>query len=72
VLNTKEDILKNVVGNQTDSGPLWPPQYFFLLLFFRSQWGLATVWLPTFFKISFLCSAEERTWLMFKTTWGWV
>jgi len=23
LLNTKEDILKNVVGNQTFSGPLW-------------------------------------------------
>ncbi len=47
VLNTIEDILKNV-GNQTVAGPQWLPFFFY----YQSQWGPATVWLPTFFKIS--------------------
>ncbi len=34
VLNTKEDILKNV-GNQTVAGPQWLPYIFF----YQSQWG---------------------------------
>ncbi len=47
VLKTKEDILKNV-GNQTVAGPQW-----LFFSYYQSQWGPATVWLPTFFKISY-------------------
>jgi len=54
LLNTKEDILKNV-GNQTVNGPHWGKKYY------GSQWGPLTVWLPTFFKIlSFVFSKRKK------------
>ncbi len=51
VLNTKEDILKNV-GNQT-AGLVTQTDFHFLFSYYQSQCGPATVWLPTFFKISY-------------------
>ncbi len=32
----------------------------------------ATVWLPTFFKISSFAFHRGKKWLRFETTWGWV
>ncbi len=45
MLNTKEDILKNV-GNQTVAGSHSLEKYY------GGQWLPAIVWLPTFSKIS--------------------
>jgi len=50
LLNTKEDILKNL-GNQTVLA---------VLFFHESQWGPSTVWLPTVFKISFFCVQQKK------------
>ncbi len=49
LLNTKQDILKNV-GNRAVLGHHWLPQYFFS--YYGSQWCPKTAWLQTFFKIS--------------------
>ncbi len=65
VLNTKLDILKKVC-NQTVACPQTKKKKDY-----GSQWGPATVWLPTFFKIK-LCSTEESNSFRFKTTWEWV
>jgi len=58
---TQNNILKNVC-NQTVNEPF----------FYFCQCGPSTVWLPTFFKIFLLCSAEERNTYTFGKTWGWV
>ncbi len=49
LLNTKEDILKNV-GNRAVLGHHWLPSYFFS--YYGSQWCPKTAWIQTFFKIS--------------------
>ncbi len=49
LLNTKEDILKNV-GNRAVLGHHWLPSYFFS--YYGSQWCPKTAWLQTFFRIS--------------------
>ncbi len=48
VLNTKEDILKNV-GNQKFAGPHW----------IWSHWWPEAVWFPTFFKITYVQQNKE-------------
>jgi len=53
LLNTKEDILKNV-GNQTVDGPLTKK-------YCGSQWGPLTAWFPTFFKISSFVFSRRKT-----------
>ncbi len=58
LLNTKEYILKNV-DNQTFTGSHWLPQYLFPYCVI--QWLPATVWLPTFFKISAFFKAQFLT-----------
>ncbi len=49
LLNTEEDILKNV-GNRAVLGLHWLPYYCFS--YYGSQWCPKTAWLQTFFKIS--------------------
>jgi len=53
LLNTKEDILKNV-GNQTVDSSHWRQLYLFS--YYGSQWLQSTVWLPTCLEISSSCS----------------
>ncbi len=59
LLNTKEDILKNV-GNRAVLGHHWLPLYFFS--YYGSQWCPKTALLPTSSKYLPLCSAEQRNW----------
>ncbi len=65
LLNTKEDILKNV-GNRAVLGH----QYFFS--YYGSQWCPKTAWLQTFFKISSFVFGRTKNSYRFGTTWGWV
>ncbi len=56
LFNTKDDILKNV-WNQRVAGTLYPGTLTFIVTHFFSygrQWLPATVWLPTFFKITLI------------------
>ncbi len=56
VLNTKEDILKNGVTKQ-----LLVPTYFeSRKTIYGSHWGPATVWFPTFFKITFMFNRRKK------------
>ncbi len=70
LLNTKEDILKNV-GNRAVLGHHWLPLYFFFPPLEvngapkQPDYKLFSKYLP-------LCSAEQRNSYRFGTTWGWV
>ncbi len=60
VLNKKEDILKNV-GNQTVAGPIvFNSKKKKKSKYYGSQRGPATVWLPTFFKITFMFNRRKK------------
>ncbi len=56
VLNTKEDILKNV-GNEAVAGSHWLPYCISIL----TQRLPSTVWLPTFFKVSSFVFNTRKT-----------
>jgi len=45
--------VKNIIGNKTVDGPNdFHNMEKKNIKYYGSQWGLSTVWLPTFFKIS--------------------
>ncbi len=69
LLNTKEDILKNI-GHRAVLGHLWLPKYLFPTMEVngaRKQpvHKISSKYLP-------LCSAEQRNEYRFGTTWEWV
>ncbi len=53
-------ILKKV-ENQTVAGQQWLAYYYFS--FYQSQCGPATVWIPTFFKISYFVFSTRKKWI---------
>jgi len=61
LLNTKEDILKNM-GNQTVDGSCieWGKNKYY-----ECQWGLSTLWLPTFFKLSSFVFNRRKKFIRF-------
>lgn len=54
---TQKKIFWTMFVNQTVESSHWPPQYSFSIL---NQWGPATVWLSTFFKICYFVFAEGK------------
>ena len=71
LLNTKEDILKNV-SNQTVDGPHWLPYLFSLYYGLEVNDAHQLFSYPYSSKYLPFCSAEERNSYRFETTWGWV
>ncbi len=71
LLNTKEDILKNV-GNSSSGEPLTSIVFFF---YYGSQWCPKTAWLQIFFKISsFVFSRTKifiQVWKYLKVSKWW-
>ncbi len=62
LLNTKEDILKNVCLPNLWWSPLTSIMFFFCLFFsyYGSQWSASTFWLPIFFETSFVFSRRNN------------
>ncbi len=67
LLSTKEDILKMLLTKQLPVAI----NFHSMAKYHGSKWLPATVWLPTFFKISLFCVHQKKD-ERFGITWGWV